>query len=558
MALPSNLAAPQSILASIAPLRARAGAFLAQPAVRRSVPAVAVVAVAAVALVGWLALQGPTLRPLFPGLPDAEKSRVIEVLTAAGIDASLQSTTGDVQVPEADFYRARMALAAEGLPESLPAAEDVLGKLQLGTSRSVEGMRLRQAQEADLARSIASIAGVAGARVHLALPERSAFLRDTQPPAASVVVTMKSGNVLSPGQVEAVVNLVASSVPGLARENVSVIDHRGQLLSQGGTDPAAALTSRQMQERAELEQMYRGRIESLLMPLTGPDALSVQVTLDMDFTTTEVQAQTVIPDSATVLSEESQSSETTSPPARGIPGRVSNTPPTTAATVTAAPPTQAETATEGPQTRSESAKRSYDVGRRIETIRPGAPRVLRVSAAVLVATPAEGGDEAAATARLADMERLVRGAIGFDEARGDVVTVLAQPFAPTPEMPALTTEAGASRLLWIAGGGAGVVLLAAGGWVALRRRAPAFPAPRAAEPPVQAALAPDLALPGPAEDSPEQIAREERRQQLARAALSSGSRDEKFAILRQIAEDDPARIAAALRKMMKDEIDRVL
>ncbi|MDZ7908437.1 MAG: flagellar basal-body MS-ring/collar protein FliF [Gemmobacter sp.] len=472
-----------------------------------------------------------------------------------GIAADLDPGDGGAAGGEAaDYQRAKMALAVEGLPASAQDAEAVLGQLQLGSSRSVEAMRLKQAQEVELAQSIALISGITGVRVHLALPERTAFIRDSQPPRASVVVTLRAGQVLSAGQVEAITNLVASSVPGLARDLVSVIDHRGRLLSLPEGDDMAALGSRQMMARRQMEDLYRSRIEALLIPLTGAGNLSVQVALDMDFTQAEIQESRVMPDAAAILSEETQSSESTAPQARGIPGLVSNTPPAPATPSAAANQAEAGQPPAAPTNQTASAKRTFEIGRRVETTRTGAPTITRLSVAVLLRAP-EGGE----AVPLQDMERLVKGAIGFDATRGDSVTLLAQPFREEelpPETAPAAVAGGIPQMAILAAIAAVVVLAALTLLVVQLRRKPA---PAAAVPQAPAEIGSDpaaMALPAPAEM--EQQRREERRLNLARSALNSGSRDEKHAILRQIAEEDPARIAAVLRKMMKDEIDRVM
>lgn len=565
MSLPSAMG-PQSLAALVVPVRERLARFIAEPAVRRSLPAIAVAGVVGLGLVGWLMLRAPDMLPLFPGMADADKSRVVTVLTGAGIAADLNPASGEVQVPVTDYQRAKMLLAAQGLPQSAPDAEAMLDKLQLGSSSAVEALRLKQAQEAELSRSIAMIAGVGSARVHLAIPERSAFVRDSLPPTASVVLALRPGFRLAGSQVEAIVNLVSASVPGLTAENVSLVDQRGQLLSDGAADPLARLTARQMQERARLEDLYRNRIMALLSPLTGPENLSVQVSLDMDFSVTEVQDQQIIPDSATVLTEENQSSTTDQPAARGIPGGVSNTPPA-AATATTGNKPETPGAASTAQSQSASSKRTYDVGRRVQTTRPGTPRVVKINAAVLVGTVA-GQDANAVATRLADMERLVKGAVGFDQARGDAVTVLAQPFIQTATdgTAVLPDTAGSANLLadWrvLSALGAGAALAIGGIAFLMLRRRGGLPPPRMTPTLSSTAMTLEDVLPqlsdGVVPETAEDQQRLERRVQLARAAMSAGNRDEKFAILRQIATEDPARVASVLRKMMKDEIDRVV
>lgn len=554
----SSLASPVAGLIDSA--RQRLLALAAQPAVRRTAPAAAVLLAGLMAFGLWSALSQPAQMTLSAGLADADKAQAIEALAAAGITAGLDPASGALQVPAADYQRARMALAVEGLPAGPKDADAVLGQLQLGSSRLVEAMRLKQAQEAELAQSIAVISGITAVRVHLALPERTAFIRDSQPPRASVVVTLRAGQVLSAGQVEAITNLVASSVPGLARDLVSVIDHRGRLLSLPQGDDMAALGSRQMVARRQMEDLYRSRIEALLIPLTGAGNLSVQVALDMDFTQAEIQESRLLPDAAAILSEETQSAESTAAQARGIPGLVSNTPPAPPQpTASGNGPAGAGAApADAPVNQTASAKRTFEIGRRLQTTRPGAPTITRLSVAVLLRAPEDGK-----AVPLQDMERLVKGAIGFDAARGDSVTLLAQPFREE-DLPAQAmgaTATGGLSALTVLGALAALVGLLALVAMALRLRRTRRPAPAAplAQAPGPLNIGSDpaaMALPVPTEIELQR--REERRLHLARSALNSGSRDEKHAILRQIAEEDPARVAAVLRKMMKDEIDRVM
>ncbi|MCF8484292.1 MAG: flagellar M-ring protein FliF [Rhodobacteraceae bacterium] len=411
---------------------AQLGGVTHQPSVRRAMPAIVIVAVTGLALALWLLASEAPKRPLFPGLAESEKSRVIEALSTAGIPAEIDTITGEVVVARGDYYRSRMALATAGLPQATPGGDAVLSDMPMGTSRSVEAAKLRQAMEVDLARSIMEIADVTGARIHLALPEKSAFLRETAPPRASVFLQVARGRVIAPGQVEAIVNLVASAIPGMARQDVTVIDQTGRLLSRGGDDPGSLINDRQMQQRIEVENLYRQRIESLLTPIAGPGNLSVQVTVDMDFTRSEIKAERVDPNGTALRSEQEQSQETSEGIARGIPGAVSNTPPAESALTDQGP---AAAADRGSRNRSSGSTKNYEISRTVETTVPGSAKVMRINAAVvlrdtMIPPVEEGGAPTTSIAPelLADMERLAQTAIGFDAARGDSVTVLARPF----------------------------------------------------------------------------------------------------------------------------------
>lgn len=541
-----------------------------QPAVRRALPAVLILSVAVLGVAAFLFLRQPATTILYPGLAEADKARVLEALTAAGITATIDDATGEVEVPSADYHKAKMELATQGLPTSMPDGDAVLSDLPMGASKSVEGARLRQAQELELARSITEIAAISSARVHLALPEKTAFLRDTQPPRASIFLQLAPGRALETAQVEAIVNLVSSSVPGMARGDVTVVDQMGRLLSRGSDDPMAVVSDRQLQHRIEMERLYKERIEALLTPIAGPGNLSVQVTVDMDFTQSQVTEEKVDPNGSALLSEQQNLTESSEPQASGIPGAVSNTPPVQA-TVNpvggaAAPAAGAAPAADQSSTnRTSGSTRNYEVSKTVSTTQPQTAKITRISAAILMRAippaPAEDGTIPAQPALppelKADLERLTQTAIGFDADRGDSITIAAQPFVEEAQIVQASTD-----LSWLPDATRQLVILAGIAIVALGIVRPLLG---------RLATSPDMSapstLPGFAGLSGVEVAEgdsledvqarlEARRAKLASAALGANvAREDKFAVLRQIAQEDPARIASVLQRMMKDEID---
>ena len=275
-----------------------------QPAVQRAFPVLAAGILVVLGLSLYLLLQAPERTTLFSALPEAEKAAVIDVLRSTGTDVQVDPTNGNITVPIADYYNSRMSLAAQGLPQSMPDGYSVLSDMPMGTSRSVENMRLKQSQEIELARSINEINVILASRVHLAIPERSAFARNAQNPTASVFVQVQPGRSLSQQQVMAVVNLVASSVANLPKTNITMVDQNGRLLSDTVDNPAATLADSQLEYQLRLERIYNTRVESLLTPIVGPGNISVQVSLDIDFTRTERTEDMVIPDQTALLSEQ--------------------------------------------------------------------------------------------------------------------------------------------------------------------------------------------------------------------------------------------------------------
>ncbi|OYX90147.1 MAG: flagellar M-ring protein FliF, partial [Caulobacter sp. 35-67-4] len=184
----------------------------------------------AAAAFAWMMIASPTQKTLFAGLADADKASVTAALQQANITSKIDEGTGALTVAEEDYSRARILLAGQGLPKASPAGYQILDNLPMGVSRAVEGERLRQARETELARSIQEIDAVAEARVHLATPEQSVFVRDNAAPSASVIVKLQPGRSLGDAQVSSIVNLVASSVPGMKPEGVTIVDQMGGLL----------------------------------------------------------------------------------------------------------------------------------------------------------------------------------------------------------------------------------------------------------------------------------------------------------------------------------------
>ena len=398
--------------------------LMQNPAFRRSLPWLAGLLIGGAALVMWSALRTPEYRPLFAQLADSDKALVMTALDAGNFHARIDPGSGAVEVPVAEVATARIMLAGQGLPKSAPTGYNLLGDMPLGTSRAVEGARLRQAQESELAASVAAIDGVSHASVHLAVGETSVFIRDRAEPSASVFVQLAAGRSLGEAQVRAIVHLVAASVAGLAADRVSVVDQSGALLSG---DPAglSGESQRQLAYQARVEALFRQRIVTLLTPILGTGNFSTEVSADVDFTQSEATQENYLPANRALHDEQgSSSSEAAMIPARGIPGALSNTvPPSVQAS--AAPPPAAATATPVAGPRSESYARNFEVGKAVSVTRAAVGRLQRLSVAVVVRDAVLGKD-ARQSAQLAD---LVRSAIGFDARRGDIVTVAGRPFA---------------------------------------------------------------------------------------------------------------------------------
>jgi flagellar M-ring protein FliF len=431
MAEPGTLPAtdPAPRLQLPAALQAPVSLLRANPLLARAAWPIAGVSIAALGLLGWLLLAPPDRAPLFALLPEADKAAVVTALEEAGLAVALDPRSGAVLLPPEDHARARMLLAAQGLPKAAPGGAELMADMPLGTSRAIESARLKAAQERELASAIENLDGVLGARVLIAQPEPSPFVRDKAPVTASVTVTLAPGRVLSDAQSRAIIHLVAGAVPGLSPDHVAIADQTGRLLA--GEPGAGRMQGddRRLRLQAEMEARARQAILDLLGPVVGRENVTAQVAVDLDFARREAANERYQPEGA-LRSEQVSRSNSTEPRAIGIPGALTNTVPA-AATVTATPPPAATGPTEQ-STGSESATRNYELGRSVEVTSLAGGQVRRLTAAVAIRADALG-PAAGRARRLADIRALVEGAVGYDQARGDRIAVSANPFAPPQE-----------------------------------------------------------------------------------------------------------------------------
>jgi flagellar M-ring protein FliF len=427
------LAAPTQALAKVRET-------IEQPGFRRAFPTLLASLTAVAAVILYISMQKPEMTTLFSSVSEAEKSKIIDSLKNMGIEIQVDPVTGELLVPGDVYHQARISLAAQGLPEFSGGGFDSLENMPLGISRSVEGVRLRQAREAELGKSIMEISSIQSARVHLALPEKSVFVRDQTPPTASVFVNLKNGRKLDQTQVLAVTNLVSSSVPAMNPSNVSIIDQFGNLLSNAPDDPDQALADSQLEYRMRLENIYRNRIQSLVTPIVGSGNVNAQVNIEIDFTRKEISQEIVDPDTIATLSEQNSLNVTAKKDAVGIPGAISNEPPQEAAVNQeqnqaglASNDNQSEP--EKFETKSSTNLRNYEVSKTYETVRNSSNLITRIDAAILIrdrkVTNPDTGEEVSEPVPaevITQVENLVKSALGIKQDRGDSLTVSSQPF----------------------------------------------------------------------------------------------------------------------------------
>ncbi|MEL0157181.1 MULTISPECIES: flagellar basal-body MS-ring/collar protein FliF [unclassified Sphingopyxis] len=402
--------------------------FVRQPAVQRALPAIATTTAIGLAALAYFMTQSAPQAQLFAGLDDSDKAAVADALQSQGIGHTIDPTTGALTVDADKLYQARIALAGQGLPKAQPSGDSLIASLPMGSSRAIEGETLRSAREADLSRTIETIDAVKTARVHIAAAEPSLFVRDDKPATASVMLTLQNGRNLSDAQVQGIRFLVASSVPGMNADEVQVIDQRGALLSDG----ASSGDMKSFQLQMQMEDRFRRALETLLGPMLGSGNYSVEVHADVDMSESQATRES-FPENDRALRTEQVSrvvSGQSTPPAVGIPGALSNQPPqATTVTNNAPAPTPAGAPTTDTQSNENSA-RAYEVGREISVTHQPQGRLKRLSIAVAL----NQGQKALTQADLAKIEGLVKGAVGYDQTRGDVVAISQRPFAKVDDV----------------------------------------------------------------------------------------------------------------------------
>ncbi|WP_072380929.1 flagellar basal-body MS-ring/collar protein FliF [Novosphingobium sp. NDB2Meth1] len=411
---------------------ARTGAFLGQPPVRRALPWFAGVSAAGLTALLYMTMAPAPQRVLYSDLSDSERAQVVAALDKASIAYSIDNSTGAVSVGENDLYKARMVAASDGAIATPETGPQMLDKLPMGASRTLEGERLLAARERELELTIMQIDGVEAVRVHLAEPERSVFVRDNAAPTASVMVKLARGRQLADSQVGAIVNLVAGSVPSLSVDAVKVIDQHGRLLSSGKDGDTDRLD---LQSR--MEEKLRTQVSQLLTPMLGEGNFSseIQVDLDMDQLTSARESY----DKQGVVRSETQSASQGGGAASavGVPGVLSNTPPPPTTAQPGAPgaqptpaPTPAPSAT--PASGESSSARTYELGREVAVTNQTPGKIKRLSVAVALS----GAIMAKAKpAEIDQIKQLVAAAVGADTARGDQVAVVVRNFSPVAVTP---------------------------------------------------------------------------------------------------------------------------
>ena len=389
------------------------------------------------AVVMWI--QGDDYRPLYGRMDNLDAANVVDVLEQNQIKFKVDENSGAILVASEDVHMARLKLAEFGLPSSPTQGFELMDKEQpLGTSQFVENTRYQRSIEGELARTITSITSIRSARVHLAIPKKTVFVRDVTNPTASVFLEVFAGRMVDPAQVKAIMNLVASSVPGMKMADVTVVDQHGNLLSTGEESADLLLATKQHQYSKEVESSVIKRINSILEPVVGGGKFRAEVSADIDFTAIEQAAETFNPDLPAVRSEQTlNETRRAGDVAAGIPGALTNQPPGTTTEVPEQvdPATGQPVAPAQPTNNREQATRNYELDRTVSYTKHQQGSLKRLTVAVVVDDKVvrnADGTETLVPWTENELERLsilVRDAVGFSAIRGDSVNVLNSPFA---------------------------------------------------------------------------------------------------------------------------------
>lgn len=394
------------------------------------------------AIVMWS--QTPSYRLLYSDVSSQDSAQVAAALQSGGFEYKIDDASGRIWIAGGSMHEARMMLASQGLPEGGNVGFEIMdNKDTFGSSQFIESIRYQRALEGELARTISSLKSIQTARVHLAIPKQSVFVRNRKKPSASVTVGLYPGRYLEQGQVRSIVGLISSSVPELEASMITVVDQIGKMLTSEH-DEEMAFSAKQLEYKKKVERSYTERIEDILSPIVGDGRVRAKVNAEIDFTVTEKTQESFNPDQSAVRSEQtsSESRGGGSGPI-GVPGALSNQPPeagTVAGGETGTAATVASMANKMLQ-----STRNYELDKTISHVRLAAGAVRRLSVAVVIdnkAAVVEGGETVAYTdVEIQRFNQLVRDSVGFNTRRGDSVNVINAAFSPIiqaeplPEVP---------------------------------------------------------------------------------------------------------------------------
>lgn len=388
--------------------------------------ALAVSVAIGVAVVLWA--QAPSYDLLYANVAEKDAGEILEALNKLGVKYKVDSTSGAIMVPAGGARELKVKLASQGLPRSASLGYELLDKDNgFGVSKNTELLRFQRALEGEIALSIQTIQNVKSAKILLALPVQSVFVRERKKPSASVVVELYQGRSLEKEQIESIVHLVASSVPMMEAGEVTVVDQKGRLLNSKDSSEDMSLSTKQFEYKKNIEEHLRRRIENILSPLVGNDGMSAQISADVDFTVTEKTQEMFNPDLPALRSEQTTEENSSLSKVQGVPGALSNQPPPSGVAPEVASG-QEKQANSGAGAASKSATRNFELDKTITHTKLSTGALRRLSVAVVVDDKQISQDgklipQAFSPEELNQLRDLVKQAVGYDNSRGDQVTV---------------------------------------------------------------------------------------------------------------------------------------
>lgn len=502
----------------------------------------------ALIVVGSLWLREPPYRVLFSNLADKDGGAIVSALGKMNVPYRMSENGSAILIPASEVHKTRMMLAEQGLPQGGNVGFELMKDTQFGASQFAEQVTYQRAIEGELARSIEAMQSIASARVHLAMPKETLFVREHKKPTASVLLNLHPGRSLADGQVAAIAWLVASSVPDLDAQSISIVDQSGRLLSSKAGSESLGASATQTKFTADLEERTAARVLSILTPILGVGNVHTQVSAEVDFDQREQTSETYRPNQkpelAAVRSEQiNESAQHGVSPAMGVPGALSNEPPAQpVAPITREPAQDSEPPTPtGPSSNQRNSTINYEVDRTISHIKEAVGRVKRLSVAVVInhRPNAQGVMEPLAPDELDQIRTLIEQAVGYSQERGDTLSVANTAFTSgEPSLPIwkdpyyIELAINLAKYLIIA-------LVAALMWFKIimpfvrKATISAAPSSPAADPGMDQQIDP---------------------QQLALESQKTGERYENaISAVRNIAQEDPRAAAFVLREWMKQE-----
>jgi len=538
---------------------------------------IAIAAAAAVAIVVVMMLwaKQPTYKVLFSNLGDQDGGAIVTQLTQMNIPYQFSDNGGALLIPADKVYETRLKLAAAGLPKGGAVGFELMDQEKFGISQFSEQINYQRALEGELSRTIETLGPVSSARVHLAIPKPSLFVREQKNPSASVTLNLQPGRALDDGQINAIVYMVSSSVSGLPPANVTVVDQSGHLLTQSDNN-GRDLNASQLKYANEVEGRLQRRIESILQPVVGNGNVHAQITAQIDYASREQTDENYqpngSPDKAAVRSRQLSTSDQIGATAvGGVPGALSNQPAPAATAPVTNPPaannangaqnqagnnaqnTASNTSSSGPSNRRRDETTNYEVDRTITHTQHSAGAVQRLSAAVVVnyQVGTDGKAKPLTDDQLKKIDDLVREAMGFSQERGDTLNVVNTPFNEaaddTGELPFWKQQAFFDQLLnagrWL------LVLIVA--WLLWRKMVRPMLRKQQAEKDAAAAAALAASLPQPEGSKPVKLSNDElekRKRSQQRVSVEVQTQR-----VQELADKDPRIVALVIRQWMSTE-----